>query len=106
VLATAQFGQVLLLLLGSAVLGELIDTQIGVGSIGKGHASSSPGIYGLCRSLQTCDEGQLGLPRELLHDDAVVQIAAPSASKIWLRRDAQKAKITQFLPEGSHVPMK
>lgn len=46
------------------------------------------------------------LPGEFLHDDAVVQIAAPSATKIWLRRDAQKAKITQFLPEGAHVPKK
>lgn len=34
------------------------------------------------------------LPGEFLHDDAVVQIAAPSATKIWLRRDAQKAKST------------
>ena len=79
VLARDQLGQVLALLRVGAVAADLVDAQIGVRAVGEP------------------DGGRAAA--DLLHGDAVLEIAEPGAAVLLLHRDAVQAEVAELGPE-------
>jgi hypothetical protein len=79
VLAGDQLGQVAALLIVVAVAPDLVDAEVGVGTVAQAD-----------RGRGTAD---------LLHGDAVLQIAHAGAAQLLLDRDAEQAEGAQLGPE-------
>lgn len=74
-----ELGQVLLLLRGVAIAHNLVDAQVGVGAVAQGNGAASP--------------------RELLHNNGMVEVAHLRATVLGRGRDAQQAHVAQLAPE-------
>ena len=79
VLAADQLGEVAASLLVGAVAGDLVDTQIGVGTIAEAHAGRAAGDF--------------------LHDNGVGQVAEARAAVLFGRGYPKQTQVTQPGPQ-------
>src|SRR5262249_55120488 len=74
-----ELWQVALLLRGAAVQTKLVHAQIGVGAVGQAQRGRGP--------------------RNLLHDDTVLEIAEPKPAELLGHRDAMHAQLAKLGPQ-------
>src|SRR5262245_40657419 len=78
-LARDQLAEITTLLLVAAVAADLVDAEVGMRAVGQPDRSGSA--------------------RDLLHGDAVLEIAEPRPAPFFLHRDAVHAELTELGPQ-------